>query len=144
MRLLNYFIAILFCLPCRTVVAQTGVHQVNQAIAANSSYYTSTYQYLHANPELSRAEINTAAFLKKEMKNLGWELVDSLGYQSFAAILRNGKGPTILYRTDMDGLPLKELTGLPFASKGSAMHACGHDVHMSSWLGTAQLLTRLK
>jgi len=105
---------------------------------------TKTYQHLHANPELSTQEVNTAAFLKQEMKTMGWEIVDSLGYHSFAAVLKNGKGPVVLYRTDMDGLPLKELTNLPFASGSSAMHACGHDLHMTSWLGIAKVLSTMR
>lgn len=107
-------------------------------------WLTKTYQYLHANPELSTQEVNTAAFLKQEMKTLGWEIIDSLGYHSFAAVLKNGKGPVVLYRTDMDGLPLKELTNLPFASSSSAMHACGHDLHMTSWLGIAKVLSAMR
>ena len=107
-------------------------------------WLTKTYQYLHAHPELSTQEVNTAAFLKQEMKTMGWEIVDSLGYHSFAAVLKNGKGPVVLYRTDMDGLPLKELTNLPFASGSSAMHACGHDLHMTSWLGIAKVLSTMR
>lgn len=107
-------------------------------------WLTKTYQHLHAHPELSTQELNTAAFLKNEMKTLGWEIIDSLGYHSFAAVLKNGKGPVVLYRTDMDGLPLKELTNLPFASGSSAMHACGHDLHMTSWLGIAKVLSAMR
>lgn len=135
------FFGLILSIP---VSAQLNLSQLENSIKEKLHTYSAWYQYLHVNPELSTKEIQTAAFLKKEMKALGWELVDSLGYQSFAAVLKNGKGPTILYRTDMDGLPLKELTGLPFASTNSAMHACGHDLHMSSWLGTAQVLTQLK
>ncbi|WP_290798165.1 M20 metallopeptidase family protein [Flavihumibacter sp. UBA7668] len=135
------FFGLILSIP---VSAQLNLSQLENSIKEKQHTYSAWYQYLHANPELSTKEIQTAAFLKKEMKALGWELVDSLGYQSFAAVLKNGNGPTILYRTDMDGLPLKELTGLPFASTNSAMHACGHDLHMSSWLGTAQIMTQLK
>lgn len=111
------------------------------------------YQWLHSNPELSREEKNTAAYLKKEIKQAGFTIVDSLGFQGFAAVLKNGNGPVILYRTDMDGLPVKEETGLPFASTVtterdgqpvSVMHACGHDIHMSTWLGIAQLMAKLR
>lgn len=111
------------------------------------------YEWLHQHPELSREEKNTAAFLKNEMQQAGYSIVDSLGYHGFAAVLRNGNGPVVLYRTDMDGLPVKEETELPFASKVTAdrggeqvsvMHACGHDIHMSTWLGMAHLMMQLR
>jgi len=114
---------------------------------------TQIYKDLHAHPELATNETETSSRMKKEMAALGLEIIDSLGYKSFAAILRNGAGPTVLYRTDMDGLPVEEKTGLPFAStskvkKGEellpAMHACGHDIHMASWYGTASVLLKNK
>jgi hippurate hydrolase len=98
-------------------------------------------------------EVNTAAFLQTTLKTAGFQIIDSLGYHSFAAVLKNGKGPVVLYRTDMDGLPVKEQTGIDFASQAMAtkgteiknvMHACGHDLHMSTWLGTATLLASIK
>lgn len=113
----------------------------------------SLYKSLHAAPELATEESNTASLLRQEMGALGLDIVDSLGYKSFAAVLKNGPGPVVLYRTDMDGLPVEEKTGLSFASTAkvkrgeetlSAMHACGHDIHMSSWYGTARLLSENK
>lgn len=107
------------------------------------------YTHLHQQPELSTQEVATAAYLKEKLSTMGYAIVDSLGYHSFAAILRNGKGPTLLYRTDMDGLPVKEATGWAIASTQTAlkdnaatpvMHACGHDIHMSTWLNVAQLM----
>jgi amidohydrolase len=111
------------------------------------------YRYLHQNPELSREESNTASLLRQKIRSYGYRLVDSLGYQSFAAILENGDGPVILYRTDMDALPIKEETGLDYSSnriyekegaKIPAMHACGHDLHMSVWLGLAAFMAESK
>ena len=108
--------------------------------------YLKAYQHLHAQPELSGQERNTATFLRKHLQNWGYQIQDSLGFYSFAAILKNGKGPTVLYRTDMDALPVKEHTGLTFASSVTAlkdgvetpvMHACGHDAHMVTWLAVA-------
>lgn len=108
--------------------------------------YLKAYQHLHAQPELSGQEKNTATFLRKHLQNWGYQIQDSLGFYSFAAILKNGKGPTVLYRTDMDALPVKEHTGLTFASSVTAlkdgvetpvMHACGHDAHMVTWLAVA-------
>ncbi len=126
---------------------------LNKETEAAKEQYSLWYRQLHANPELSTQEMNTAAYLKKEMRSLGYDIIDSLGFYSFAAILKNGNGPVLLYRTDMDGLPVKEETGLPFASQATfkkegqeipAMHACGHDIHMSSWLGTAAVMSRLR
>ena len=107
------------------------------------------YTHLHQQPELSTQESATAGYLKAKLSGMGYTLIDSLGYHSFAAVLRNGKGPTLLYRTDMDGLPVKEATGWSIASTQTAlkdnvqtpvMHACGHDIHMSTWLNVAQLM----
>ena len=118
-----------------------------------SQPYQQWYTYLHAHPELSGQEVNTAAYLKEQLHGMGYTLVDSLGMQSFAAVLKNGNGPVIMYRTDMDGLPVKEQTGLSFASSATAqkngeqvsvMHACGHDIHMSSWLGIAKKMSETR
>lgn len=133
--------------------AQPVKELILKETANSQSAYAQWYQWLHAHPELSREEKNTAAYLKKEVKEMGYTVTDSLGLQSFAAVLQNGKGPIILYRTDMDGLPVKEETGLSFASQAqgekdgqpvSVMHACGHDIHMSTWLGIARLMARLR
>ena len=136
-----------------TGFAQSYSSLLNKETEAAQGQYATWYQQLHKNPELSTQEMNTAAFLKKELSQSGFTIIDSLGFHSFAAVLKNGNGPVVLYRTDMDGLPVKEQTGLPFASEASyikegqpvsAMHACGHDIHMSSWLGTATLLSRIR
>ncbi|MFZ9660927.1 MAG: M20 metallopeptidase family protein [Chitinophagaceae bacterium] len=122
---------------------------VMKTVASQSSQYEQWYKNLHTHPELSSKELNTSAQLKEYVKNWGFEIIDSLGMHSFAAVLKNGNGPVVLYRTDMDGLPVKEQTGLDFAStsiqeNNAVMHACGHDIHMSTWLGTAQLLSQNK
>lgn len=112
------------------------------------------YQELHAQPELSLQEEKTAARLAHQMRQLGWEVTERVGGYGVVAVLKNGRGPVILVRTDMDALPIVEQTGLPYASKVrtrdrlgqevGVMHACGHDVHMACWVGTAQVLTALK
>ncbi|HYO68329.1 MAG TPA: amidohydrolase, partial [Archangium sp.] len=112
------------------------------------------YRELHQNPELSHQEEKTAAKLAERLRALGFEVTPKVGGHGVVAVLRNGKGPTVLLRTDMDALPVEEKTGLPYASKATArdetgqgvsvMHACGHDVHMTAWLGTATLLARAK
>lgn len=136
-----------------TGFAQSFSALVNKETEATQGQYNSWYQHLHKTPELSTQEVNTSAYLKKTLSEAGYTIMDSLGFYSFAAVLKNGNGPVILYRTDMDGLPVKEQTGLPFASEAtylkegqpvSAMHACGHDIHMSSWLGTATLLSKIR
>ena len=108
------------------------------------------YLDLHRNPELSLHEQQTAAKLAARMKALGYEVTTGVGGTGVVAVLRNGQGPTVLLRTDMDALPVEEKTGLPYASRvvvksdsGATvpvMHACGHDVHMASWFGTAKLM----
>ena len=132
-----------------TAVAQKNAKSFQQQTTKDSLLYGQWYRHLHANPELSTMEEATAAYLKKTVTQWGYTITDSLGYHSFAAVLKNGDGPVIYYRTDMDGLPLKEQTGLPFASNATmkrgeellpVMHACGHDIHMSVWLGIAKLM----
>jgi len=146
----------LLCLFCLSISIQgfaQSAEQIRLSVEKEADHLDSLYKYLHAHPELSTQEMKTSAFLKKQITTYGFEIVDSLGLYSFAAVLKNGKGPVILYRTDMDGLPVKEQTGLPFASlemaekdkqNVSVMHACGHDIHMSTWLGIAEQMSRMK
>mgnify|MGYP001369189010 CR=1 FL=1 len=113
------------------------------------------YRDLHTHPELSFKESRTAAKLAGEMRRLGFEVTEQFGGSTaIVAVYKNGTGPTLLVRTDMDGLPVIEETDLPYASKQmttdnsgktvGVMHACGHDVHMSVWLGTARMLLQMK
>jgi amidohydrolase len=112
------------------------------------------YRDLHQHPELSLHEEKTAAKLAARLRALGYDVTEHVGGTGIVAVLRNGKGPTVLVRTELDGLPIKEATGLPYASvdtftddKGTVipvMHACGHDVHMTSWVGAATLLANAK
>jgi amidohydrolase len=112
------------------------------------------YRDLHEHPELSFQEEKTAAKLAKRLRALGFEVTERVGGHGLVGVLRNGAGPVVLLRTDMDGLPVQESTGLPYASRASAkddggnvvhvMHACGHDVHMTAWLGAAEILSRSK
>ncbi|HEX8173015.1 MAG TPA: amidohydrolase [Thermoanaerobaculia bacterium] len=112
-----------------------------------------TYQSLHAAPELSMQEAKTSAFVAQRLRELGYEVTYPFGKYAdpnatcygVVAILRNGSGPTVLFRSDMDGLPVTEQTGVAYASRNEGvMHACGHDVHMTTLLGTAKLLADLK
>jgi hippurate hydrolase len=110
----------------------------------------SFYIELHRNPELAFNEYATASKLADRVRALGYEVTTGVGGTGVVAILRNGPGPTVMLRTEMDALPVQEKTGLAFASTvvtrnaaGDAipvMHACGHDIHMSAWVGTAKLM----
>ncbi len=112
------------------------------------------YAHCHANPELSFREEKTAERLAQELRALGIEVTTKVGGHGIVGVLRNGAGPTLLIRTDLDALPVKEQTGLPYASTVRAtndlgvevdvMHACGHDIHITSLVGTARLLAQLK
>jgi hippurate hydrolase len=120
------------------------------------------YKDLHTHPELSGQEERTAALVAKELHAAGCQVTEHLGkYENsklkaygVVGVMKNGDGPTVLVRTDMDALPVKEETGLPYASKVVAkneegkdvyvMHACGHDTHLAAFIGTARALGKLK
>ncbi|MEA1619729.1 amidohydrolase [Erythrobacter sp. T5W1-R] len=112
------------------------------------------YQDLHANPELSFEEFETAKKLAARARALGFEVTEGVGKTGVVAVMQNGPGPVVMLRADMDGLPVIEQTGLPYASKRRAtpasgvetgvMHACGHDTHMTAWVGAAELLAAKK
>lgn len=105
----------------------------------------SHYKWFHRNPELSTKEFKTAAYLAEQVRELGLEVTTEIGGTGLVGVLKNGQGPTILYRADMDGLPVTEATGVPFASQNKGvMHACGHDVHMSVALGTLAMMAKHK
>jgi len=130
-------------------VAQT----LEQRVQAEIPALVETYKVLHAAPELSTQEVKSSALVAKRLRELGYEVTERVGkYKEegatcygVVAVLRNGKGPTVLMRSDLDGLPVTEQTGLPYTSQNSGvMHACGHDVHMTTLLGTAKVLADLK
>jgi hippurate hydrolase len=112
------------------------------------------YKHLHANPELSYREKATAALLAKELRASGFTVTENVGGTGIVALMRNGNGPTVLVRTDLDALPVTEKTALPYASKVrttdekgaevGVMHACGHDIHMTCFTGAARILSKLK
>ncbi len=108
------------------------------------------YRHLHSHPELSYKEVATAARVAEELKKAGAEVTTGVGKLGVVGVLKNGNGPTVLVRSDLDALPVTEATGLPFASKVTApddagnpvgvMHACGHDIHMTNLVATARWL----
>ncbi len=112
------------------------------------------YRHLHANPEIAFQEVRTAQRLAQELEASGFEVSRQIGGHGVVGLLRNGEGPTLMLRTDLDGLPITEETGLEYASRvriqdpaGQSiglMHACGHDVHMTCFVGAARILSREK
>lgn len=113
-----------------------------------------TYRDLHANPELSFQEVRSAKIMADAARKAGFTVTEKVGRTGVVAVLKNGPGPTVLIRADMDGLPVVEQTGLPFAStkrgtstagvESGIMHACGHDTHMTAWIETARLMAARK
>ncbi len=111
-------------------------------------YLGALFDYFHRNPELSMMETNTAARLAKELRAAGFEVTEGVGGTGIVAIMENGPGPLVMMRADMDGLPVEERSGLANASRAKqvdwdgnevfVMHACGHDVHITSLVGTAR------
>jgi amidohydrolase len=117
--------------------------------------YEDLYKYFHSHPELSHQEQETAAKIADELSKLNtYEVHTGIGGHGLAAVFRNGPGTTVLLRADIDGLPVQEDTGLPYAStvrmkdlQGTdhpVMHACGHDMHITGLLGAAELLVKAK
>ncbi|MBI1685113.1 amidohydrolase [Caulobacter hibisci] len=111
------------------------------------------YKDLHAHPELGFQEVETARKLAEQMRALGFTVTEGVGKTGLVAVLKNGEGPKILVRTELDGLPMEEKTGLPYASRAKATwngaetftaHSCGHDIHMAAWIGTARQLVAMK
>jgi len=117
------------------------------------SHLAAVFDAFHRNPELSLVEHQTAARLARELADAGFDVTEGVGGTGVVALLRNGDGPTVMMRADMDGLPVQEKSGLPNASRATqedpisgnvvpVMHACGHDVHMTSLVGTARWMAR--
>ncbi len=143
------------CMLSPLPAAAQASGDLRAAIAADMPDLLNLYRDLHANPELSFQEVNTAAKLAKEARRLGFTVTEKVGQTGVVAVLRNGDGPTVMIRADMDGLPVVEQTGLAYASKVRAispstgtetgvMHACGHDTHMTGWVATARQLVARK
>ncbi|VTS06034.1 amidohydrolase [Tuwongella immobilis] len=133
---------------------QPLLKNVQTLVEAESDSLEAFYKDLHSNPELSMMEERTAGKLAREMRSLGFEVTTGVGKTGIVCVLKNGDGPTVLVRTDMDALPVIEKTKLPYAStvrtrdrsgnEVGVMHACGHDIHMSCWIGAARTLVKLK
>ena len=159
MRKLTIVLALLLSLSFNTNAQQPSLDAM---IERDLASLLSTYKSLHAAPELSHREEKTSAFVAGELRKLGFTVTERIGkFQNaewtgygVVGVLKNGPGPTVLVRTELDALPVEEKTGVPYSSQVktkndagvevSVMHACGHDIHMTSFLGTAKLLTELK
>lgn len=134
--------------------APAQADELSDAVAADMDSLLELYRDLHANPELSFQEFRTAKKLAAEARRLGFAVTEKVGQTGVVAVMENGPGPVVMLRADMDGLPVEEQTGLPYASKVTAktaqgiespvMHACGHDTHMAAWVGTARQLAARK
>ena len=148
--------AVLALLMTALMCSSSAAHadQLADGVAADAPRLTALYRALHAAPELSFMEVQTAARLVRELDGLGFTVTPHVGGTGVVAVMKNGPGPVLLIRTDMDALPVKEQTGLAFASTvvgrtregvlQPVMHACGHDVHMSAWIGVARRLSALR
>ena len=143
-------LSVLFLLSFDTV---SETEQIKSLIEEDLPYLVDFYKQRHRHPELSLEEKETSAVLAGEMRSLGYEVTENFGGYGIVCILRNGEGPAILYRTDMDGLPVNEKTELEYASQvktqysgqeTGTMHACGHDMHMTTWLGTARVMAEMR
>ena len=127
---------------------------LSDSIKADMPQLMTLYRDLHAHPELSMQEVRTPALLAPQMRKLGFDVTEHVGKTGLVAVMKNGPGPVLLIRADMDALPVKEQTGLPFASKvrgqtldgvdSDVMHACGHDTHITTWLATGRRLAAMK
>ncbi|WP_379550130.1 amidohydrolase [Qipengyuania sp. DGS5-3] len=136
------------------IAAPAQANDLRDDLMADMPGLMELYRDLHQHPELSFEEHRTAAKLAGMMRELGFEVTEGVGQTGVVSVMRNGDGPTVMLRADMDGLPLVEKTGLPYASTQVAtpasgvetgvMHACGHDTHMAGFIGAAQLLSERK
>ena len=139
-------------LAAATAAAQSG--SLKDQVESVFPDARALYLDLHQHPELSGHETRTSALLADKLRALGYDVTANLGGTGLVAIMKNGAGPVVMLRTELDALPVEEQTGLPYASKVRAkddngrdvpvMHACGHDVHMASLYGTAAIMAKTK
>jgi amidohydrolase len=145
------------CFLCGALALLIGAHVSAQSgsrimteVAAVYPQADALYRDLHQHPELSGHERQTAAKLADGLRQLGYDVTTGVGGAGVVGVLRSGPGPTVMLRTELDALPVTENTGLPYASvirtkddsgaEVGVMHACGHDVHMAAWMGTARIM----
>ena len=151
-----------FLLACLLAATASAQPSLDALIDGEIGSWVATYKRLHAAPELSHYEAKTAAFFAGQLRALGYTVTEHVGKfdrpewagYGVVAVMKNGGGPTVLARTDLDALPIEEKTGLDYASKVKTrndagqevgvMHACGHDIHITTMLGVARMMATLK
>ncbi|MDI1256498.1 MAG: amidohydrolase [Flavobacterium sp.] len=149
----NIFILLAVIISYGTINAQSTA-QIKKLVVSDSLRLIAIFKDLHQNPELAFMEVRTAAIVAKELKTLGYEVTTGIAKTGVVGILKNGNGPIIMYRADMDCNAVKETTGLPYASTKTmkkedgaevpVMHACGHDAHVTWLLGVAKMMVNFK
>jgi amidohydrolase len=147
-------LAAALCLATVVDAHAADVKLRNDIAADYREHLSPLFEHFHRNPELSGKEIETSKRLAAEIRTLGYDVTENVGGHGIVAVLRNGAGPTVLLRADMDGLPVEEKSGVPYPStvrqvdvagvEQPVMHACGHDVHMTALIGTARQLAARK
>jgi amidohydrolase len=154
-RIIAVFAAALYIVSPATAGSPEELRRIvtSRVEAAYPSLF-GIYTNLHAHPELSFMEVNTAAFVARELRSAGFNVTEKIGKTGVVGVLTNGPGPTVLVRADMDGLPIKENTGVSYASTSivkdqagkdqPAMHGCAHDTHITGLIGTARVVASLK
>src|SRR4051795_1729781 len=145
---------LLLATAAMTLTSPATAATLSESIRADMPQLMALYRDIHANPELSMQEVRTPAKVAPEMRKLGFDVTEHVGKTGVVAVMKNGPGPVLLLRADMDALPVREQTGLSFASnvmgrlpdgtETPVMHACGHDTHIATWLGTARRLAAMK
>src|SRR3954470_8223336 len=148
----NMLLAVL--LLSSVTAAPAAAQDLRSAIQADMPDLMNLYRDLHAHPELSMQETRSATRMAEEARRAGFTVTTGVGRTGVVAVMENGPGPTLLLRADMDALPVEEQTGLPFAShvrgtsltgvESGVMHACGHDTHMTTWVGTARRMAAMR
>jgi hippurate hydrolase len=146
--------AVAFGLAAMLLSTTAPAATIAEGVQADMPQLMTIYRDLHSHPELSMQEVRSPAILAAEARKLGYEVTEHVGKSGVVAVMKNGPGPVLLIRADMDALPVKEQTGLPFASTVTGkladgtvtpvMHACGHDTHMTTWIGTARRMAAMK
>jgi len=151
MKHMRWFYFLILLLVAPAFAQNAGISKEVEAVYPDSY---ALYLDIHQHPELSGHETETAAKLAAKLRTLGYDVTEHVGGTGVVAIMKNGPGPTVMLRTELDALPVEEKTGLPYASKVhtkddagqevGVMHACGHDVHMASVVGTAAIMANSK
>ena len=146
--------AVAFGIAAMLLSTTAPAASVADGVKADMPQLMTIYRDFHSHPELSMQEVRSPAILAAEARKLGFQVTEHVGKTGVVAVMKNGPGPVLLIRADMDALPVREQTGLQFASTATGklpdgtvtpvMHACGHDTHMTTWIGTARRLAAMK